>query len=196
MAVCLLSAAAGALAEKAYLNAAHPDVAVRPTDEPFCDPIRLKHPDLLKQNIEFINGTVKNKTAKALPDIDALYGDTVKVAGLTFHLPMEICETCSACYQIDFNADGTPDYLFVSETVWNGRLAGQSDVAIYVSNRKKEYNLQVLNCRHLEVITECGKKMFVKYSQSDDEHSLIRQLYSFDADGGIMLYKAERFAFR
>ncbi|MBO4648194.1 MAG: hypothetical protein J5806_08555 [Lentisphaeria bacterium] len=171
--------------------------APRPVRKTFDWPNELKYSFLPKQKMTFINGVVKNKDERALPDIDAQYGNKVKADGRVFTLPGEICEAMSACYKADLNGDGIPDYVFVNVKVWNGRFAGQSDVAVFVSNREKKYVLNVFETRYLEALKDKDNPvMLVKYAYSDDGVTLIRQLYSFDTDGMIRLHSAEAFALR
>ena len=156
-------------------------------------PNELKYSFLPKQKMTIVNGVVRNKDARALPDIDARYGNKVKVDNRVFTLPWEMCETMSACYKADLNGDGIPDYVFVNVKVWNGRFAGQSDAAVFVSNQKRKYVLNVFETRYLEAVKEKGSVMLVKYAFSDDGITLIRQLYRFKADGRIKLHNAAAF---
>lgn len=164
-----------------------------PTNKSFDFPTELKYPFLPKQRMTFINGVIKNKDAKALPDIEAKYSNKIRVDNRNFTLPGEICETMSACYKADFNNDGIPDYVFVGVKVWNGRFAGRSDVAVYVSTKKKEYNLSVFETQYLEAVKENGRVMLVKYAYSDDNITLIRSFYGFNNDGTICLCRVEAF---
>ena len=148
----------------------------------------LKYPFMPKQKMAFINGVVKNPGRSALPDADAKYSRKVKVNNLIFTLPGELCETMSACYKADLNGDKVPDYIFVSIKVWNGRFAGQSDVGVFVSNPQKKYTFNAFETRHLEAEVINGKVMLVKYAYSDDEITLIRQVYTFNEDGRIRPY--------
>ena len=170
--------------------------APRPADKPFAWSTDLKYPFLPKQQMTFIDGIVKNKDATALPDIDAEYSSKVKVDGRIFTLPGEICETMSACYKADLNNDGIPDYVFVSVKVWNGRYAGQSDVAAYVSNQEKTYTLNVFDAMFLEAEKENGKISLIKYAYSDDGITLIRQFYRFEPNGRCRLHNVELFRFK
>ena len=151
----------------------------------------LKYPFMPKQKMTFINGGVKNPGRSALPDADAQYSKKVKVDDLIFTLPGELCETMSACYKADFNGDKISDYVFVSIKVWNGRFAGQADVGVFVSNPQKKYTFNAFETRHLEAEVINGKVMLVKYAYSDDDENLIRQVYTFNTDGRIRLYRAE-----
>ena len=146
---------------------------------------------MTKCKMEFVDGVVKNTDAKALPDIDAQYSDKIRVDGILFTLPGEVCETTSACYRTDFNGDGVPDYVFVSIKVWNGRFAGRSDVAVYVSVPGGKRDRVCLEVQNLEAVVEGGKPMLVKYDWSDDEVTMIRQIYKFDAKGRMRLHRAE-----
>lgn len=170
--------------------------APRPADKPFDWSTDLKYPFLPRQEMTFVDGVVKNKDATALPDIDALYSNKVKVDGRLFTLPGEMCETLSACYKADLNNDGVPDYVFVSVKVWNGRFAGQSDVAAFVSDREKNYRMNVFEAMFLEAERENGRISLIKYDYSDDEITLIRQFYRFGPDGEIRLHSAEAFRFK
>ena len=150
----------------------------------------LEYSFMPKQKMEFVNGVVKNTEATALPDIEAKYSKKVKVDNLIFTLPGELCETMSACYKADLNGDKVPDYVFVSVKVWNGRYAGQSDVGVFVSTPQKKYAFKVFVTRHLEAEVINGKVVLVKYAYSDDEITLIRQVYTFDKKGQIHLHQA------
>ena len=156
-------------------------------------PHELKYAFLPKQKMTIVDGVVKNKGARALPDIDALYGNKVKVDNRVFTLPWEMCETMSTCYKADLNGDGIPDYIFVNVKVWNGRFAGQSDAAVFVSNQKRKYILNVFETRYLEAVKEKGSVMLVKYAFSDDGITLIRQFYCFRRNGRIQLHSAAAF---
>ena len=164
--------------------------APRPSRKTFDWPHELKYAFLPKRKMTIANGEIKNKDARELPDINAKYGNKVKVDNRLFTLPWEICETMSACYKADLNGDGIPDYVFVSVKVWNGRFAGQSDVAAFVSNREQEYVLNIFETRYLEAVKEKGSIMLVKYAFSDDGVTLIRHLYRFKTDGIIKLQSA------
>lgn len=176
------------------LAAASP--APRPESMGFSFPTDLEYKFLPKQKMEFINGVVKNKDANALPDIDAKYSHKVKVDKLIFTLPGELCETMSACYKADLNGDKTADYIFVSVKVWNGRFAGASDVGFFVSTREKKYNFTAFEAQALEAEVVAGRIMPVKFSFSDDGITYIRQFYTFNADGEMRLYFADRFLFK
>ena len=167
-----------------------------PANRPFAWPTELKYPFLPKRQMTFVGGVVKNDDAAALPDIGARYGGKVRADGLIFTLPGEICETTSACYRADLNGDGVPDYVFVGVKVWNGRFAGRSDVAAYVSTPQKKYLLNVFEAQYLEAVREKGKIMLIKYAYSDDGVTLIRLSYGFTAAGAIRLYGAEAFPFK
>lgn len=171
-------------------------VPPRPADRPFKWPTELDYPFLPKRKMTFVNGVVRNKDATALPDIDAQYSNMVKVDGLLFKLPGEICETTSACYKADLNNDGIPDYLFVSVKVTNGRFAGESDVAVYVSNREKRYETNVMGVRFLEAAQENGRILLVKYAYSDDGETLLREFYRFEPDGRLRLHDVAPFRFK
>ena len=171
-------------------------VPPRPADRPFAWPTELNYPFLPKRKMIFVNGVVKNKDATALPDIDAQYSDTVKVDDLLFKLPGEICEATSACYKADLNNDGIPDYLFVSVKVTNGRFAGESNVAVYVSNREKRYERNVMEVRFLEAEREKGRILLVKYAYSDDDVTLLREFYRFEPDGRLRLHDVAPFRFK
>ena len=67
--------------------------APQSVNKTFTWPTDLKYPFLPKQKMEFVNGTVKNTEATALPDIDAEYSRKIKVDNLIFTLPSELCET-------------------------------------------------------------------------------------------------------
>ena len=151
----------------------------------------LKYSFMPKQKMTFINGVVKNTEATALPDIDAKYSNKVKIDDLTFTLPGELCETMSACYKADLNGDKVPDYVFVSVKVWNGRDAGTSDDGVFVSTPQKKYTFKAFEARHLEAEVINGKIMLIKYACSDDEVTLIKQVYTFSKAGGINLHLAE-----
>lgn len=148
------------------------------------------------QKMELLNGIVRNTEDTALPDIDAKYSKKAKVDDLIFTLPGELCETMSACYKTDLNGDKTPDYVFVNIKVWNGRYAGQSDVGVFVSNPQKNYTFNAFEALHLEAEVVNGKVMLIKYAYSDDNESLIRQFYTFNAAGEIRLHQAEKFTFQ
>lgn len=165
--------------------------AAKPVNKTFAWSTELKYPFMPKQKMTFINGVVKNPGRSASSDADAKYSHKVKVDNLIFTLPSELCETMSACYKADFNGDKVPDYVFVNIKIWNGRFAGQSDVGIFVSNPQKKYTFNAFENRHLEAEVINGKVMLVKYAYSDDNESLIRQVYTFNKDGRIRLYQAE-----
>ena len=160
----------------------------------FADPAELKHSYLPKQKMEFINGVIKNKESTALPDIDALYSSKIKVDNLIFTLPGELCETMSACYKADLNADKTPDYIFVNVKVWNGRFTGLSDIAVFVSNSQKKYVLNTFEALRFDSAIINRQVMLVKYSLSDDDITFIRQIYTFNRNGQISLYNAGKFS--
>ena len=162
--------------------------AAKPVNKTFTWSTELKYPFMPKQKMAFINGVVKNPGRSALPDADAKYSRKVKVNNLIFTLPNELCETMSACYKADLNGDKVPDYVFVNIKIWNGRFAGQSDVGIFVSNPQKKYTFNAFETRHLEAKVINGKVMLIKYAYSDDEITLIRQVYTFNKDGRIQLY--------
>ena len=170
--------------------------APRPANKTFAWATDLKYSFLPKQNMEFIDGVVKNTESTALPDIDAKYSKKVKVDNLIFTLPGELCEVGSACYKADLNGDKRPDYVFVNIKVWNGRYAGQSDVGFFVSNQEQKYTFRAFEARHLEAEVVQGKVMLVKYAYSDDDETYIRQFYTFDPDGNMRLHQAEAFAFK
>ena len=151
----------------------------------------LEYGFMPKCAMEFVDGVVRNSDAKALPDIDAKYSGRIRVDGMLFTLPGEICETTSACYRADFNGDGVPDYVFVSIKVWNWRFAGKSDVAVYVSVPGGKRERVCLEAQCLDAVVEDGRPMLVKYDWSDDEVTMIRQLYKFDAKGRMRLHRAE-----
>lgn len=130
-----------------------------------------------------------------MPDADAKYSNKVKVDNLIFTLPGEVCETMSACYKADLNSDKVSDYVFVNIKVWNGRFAGQSDVGIFVSAPQKKYTFNAFEARHFEAEVINGKVMLVKYTYSDDNKNLIRQVYTFNTNGRIQLYQAEALIF-
>lgn len=169
--------------------------APRPANKTFTWSSDLKYPFLPKQKMEFINGIVKNTEATALPDIKAKYSKKVKVDNLIFSLPDELCETMSACYKADLNGDKIPDYIFVNIKVWNGRYAGQSDVAAFVSNQQKKYTFSSFETRHLEAEVINGQVMLVKYAYSDDRENLIQQIYTFNAAGQLRLHRAAALLF-
>ena len=170
--------------------------APRPANKPFDWANDLKYGFLPRQKMVFINGVVKNKTATALPDIEAKYSKKVRVDGRSFSLPGEICENTSACYKADLNGDRVPDYIFVNIKVLNGRLAGSSDVAVFVSDPQKNYALNVLSARHLEAEVVGGKIMLIKYDFSDDEETYIRQFYRLEKNGRCRLHRVEPFTFK
>lgn len=172
--------------------------APRPADKPFDWPTELKYDFLPRLKMTLINGVVKNKDATALPDIDEQYSAKVKVDGRIFELPGEICEAESlgACYRADLNGDAVPDYVFVNVKVWNGRFAGRSDVAVYVSDPQKEYVLSVFEIDRLEAARENGKIMLIKYAYSDDDVTMLRQFYRFTTEGAIRLDRVEAFSFK
>lgn len=154
-------------------------------------PTELKYEFMPKCEIELVDGVVKNTDATALPDIDEKYARTVRVDGIRFTLPGEICEKFVACYRTDFNGDNVPDYVFVHVKVWNGRFMGRSDVAVYVSTPEGTRNCVCLEVQDLEAVVEDGKPMLVKYDWSDDEVTMLRQVYKFDAKGRIRLHRAD-----
>ena len=170
--------------------------AAKPVNKTFAWSTELKYPFMPKQKMELINGVVKNPGRSALPDADAKYSRKVKVNNLIFTLPGELCETMSACYKADLNGDKVPDYVFVNIKVWNGRFAGQSDVGVFVSNPQKKYTFNAFEALHLEAEVVNGKIMLIKYDYSDDNESLIRQFYTFNAAGEIRLHLAEKFTFQ
>ena len=169
--------------------------APRPVNKAFDWSTDLKYPFFPRQKMEFINGTVKNTQSTASPDINAKYSNKIKVDGKIFTLPGALCEMLSACYKADLNGDKVPDYIFVSIKVWNGRFAGQSDVGIFVSNPQKTYTFNAFETRHLEAEMTDGKVMLVKYAYSDDDITLIRQIYTFNTEGQIQLHQAEAVIF-
>lgn len=170
--------------------------APRPADKPFAENTKLNYSFMPAQKMELLNGIVRNTEDTALPDIDAKYSKKAKVDDLIFTLPGELCETMSACYKTDLNGDKTPDYVFVNIKVWNGRYAGQSDVGVFVSNPQKNYTFNAFEALHLEAEVVNGKVMLIKYAYSDDNESLIRQFYTFNAAGEIRLHLAENFTFQ
>lgn len=170
--------------------------APRPADKPFAENTKLNYSFMPAQKMELINGVVKNPGRSADPDADAQYSKKAKVDDLIFTLPGELCETMSACYKADLNGDKVPDYVFVNIKVWNGRFAGQSDVGVFVSNPQKNYTFNAFETLHLEAEVVSGKIMLIKYDYSDDNESLIRQFYTFNAAGEIRLHQAEKFTFQ
>ena len=154
-------------------------------------PTDLKYEFMPKCRMELVDGVVRNTDAEALPDIEEKYGRTVRVDGISFTLPGEVCEKFAACYRTDFNGDKIPDYVFVSVKVWNGRFAGCSDVAVYVSTPDGKRNCVCLEIQELEAVVEDGRPMLVKYDWSNDEVTMIRQVYKFDANGRMRLHRAE-----
>lgn len=159
----------------------------------FKESTALEYGFMPKCAMEFVNGVVRNTDSTAEPDIEAKYSKVIRVDGILFTLPGEICETTSACYRTDFNGDGVPDYVFVSIKVWNGRFAGKSDVAVYVSVPGGKRERVCLEVQCLDAVMEDGKPMLVKYDWSDDEVTMIRQIYKFDARGRMRLHRAEAF---
>ena len=170
--------------------------APRPADKPFAENTKLNYSFMPAQKMELLNGIVRTTEETALPDIDAKYSRQAWVNGRTFTLPGELCETMSACYKADLNGDKVPDYVFVNIKVWNGRCAGQSDVGVFVSNPEKKYTFNAFETQHLEAEVVNGKVMLIKYDYSDDNESLIRQFYTFNAAGEIRLHQAEKFTFQ
>ena len=154
----------------------------------------LKYDFFPKQKMTFINGVVKNTEETASPDIHARYSRKVRVDNFIFTLPGELCETMAACYKADLNGDRIPDYVFVSIKIWNGWLAGLSDVGIFVSVKGKKHVFSSFEARHFEAEVVNSKIMLVKYAFSDDNITLIRQHYTFNAEGQMRLHKAGEFS--
>lgn len=154
-------------------------------------PTELNYEFMPKCRIELIDGVVKNTDARALPDIEEKYARKVRVDGILFTLPGEVCEKFVACYRADFNGDKVADYVFVSVKVWNGRFAGRSDVAVYISTPGGKRDCVCLEIQELEAVVEDGRPMLVKYDWSGDEVTMIRQFYKFDAQGRMRLHRAE-----
>lgn len=171
------------------------NVMARPANKPFVVPTELEYSFMPRQKMIFIDGVIRNKTARALPDIEAQYSKKVKVNNLIFNLPGELCESTSACYRADFNNDGIADYLFVSEKVNNGRFAGRSDLAVYVSESPIKYHITVFECQKLEAEMIGKYCMLIKYDYSDDDTSMIRQVYTFGKNGRMKLHSASAFVF-
>lgn len=155
-------------------------------------PTDLKYDFMPKQKMIFADGVIKNPGPGASPDADAKYGKKIKVDDRIFTLPGELCETMSACYKADLNGDKVPDYIFVNVKVWNGRYAGFSDVGIFVSNQQKKYVFSAFETRFLEAGIINGRIMLFKYIFSDDDETLIRQIYNFGKNGRISLFRAEK----
>ena len=144
-------------------------------------PSELKYDFLPKCKVELVDGVVRNADARALPDIGARYSSFVIVDEHSFSLPFEFCEI-DACYRADLNGDGEPDYLFVHVEGWNGRFAGESRVAAYVSTRQKEYRVNTFGILHLEAVLEDGVPTLIQYEFRRDRE-LYRTVLKFDADG-------------
>jgi hypothetical protein len=172
------------------------DMPSRPADKPFVWPVELKYDFMPEQKMIFIDGVVKNREERALPDIEAQYSHKVRVDNLIFTLPGELCETLSACYKADLNQDQKPDYIFVNIKIWNGREAGRADVGVFVSNPQKKYTFNGFDALRFEAAVVNGRVMLVKYDLADDDISCIRQFYTFGIDGKIKLYGAEAFTFK
>jgi len=163
-------------------------------DEPlrsFPWPTELEYEFLPKRKIEMVNGVVKNTDARALPDIDEKYSSELRVDGRLFTLPFEVCEKFVACYRADLNCDGVQDYVFVHVVGLNGRFTGYCKVLVYISLPGGRHDRLLFGAMHLEAVMEEGRPMLVKYDWSDDDITLIRQVYEFDAKGRMRLHKAE-----
>ena len=154
-------------------------------------PTDLNYDFMPKCKIELIDGVVRNTDAKALPDIEEQYARKVRVDGILFTLPEEVCEKFVACYRADFNGDKVQDYVFVSVKVWNGRFMGRSEVWVYVSTPNGKREAVRLVIQSLEAVVEDGRPMLVKYDWSDDDITMIRQFYKFDEKGRMHLHRAE-----
>ena len=152
-------------------------------------PTGLKYDFLPKRPMEFVDGVVRNTDSTAEPDIDAKYSRKVKVDGRTFELEFELCEATSACYRADLNGDGVPDYVFVDVEVWNGRFAGRSKVAVYVSGKGREFR-HSFEAQYLEAVMEDGVPMLVRYEIRDDV-TLTRTVLKFDASGEMRVHRTE-----